>query len=187
MALERKPAPEGEPKPNYPESEEYASDRRAFLVMLGGAAAAGLGLYAVGSPSQPVHPQIPAPSAMPAIQTPVVPGGAAPPPQPPAYPQAQIEGDMAVAQPVQPQPPAQPLAAVRGEAAVPMPAQPQAMPLGEAPAVQVQPPAQPQAVAPGGMPAPPPAVPRAMIKGKVAAPEMVRPPKPAPGATVEDL
>jgi hypothetical protein len=45
MALERKPV-EGPQDPGYPDADEYASSRRAFLWLLGAAAAATAGIAA---------------------------------------------------------------------------------------------------------------------------------------------
>ncbi|GMV78970.1 MAG: hypothetical protein AMXMBFR7_01540 [Planctomycetota bacterium] len=206
MALERKPAEPNE-DPGYPEAEEYASDRRAFLWMIGGATVAGLGVLALSqSRAQPITPSRGGvvPGSVTTTPVPTAQPQAMPLGEAPAQPMAQPQGDVAVAQP-----PAQPQAFTRGEAAVETlpPAQPQANFKGDGPVVQPQaavpgeapaaapvihskgaPPAtstvEPRAAVPGGIrPAQPPAQPQAQFRGKVAAPQHeqpkpVKPPQP---------
>lgn len=155
MALERKPAEPNE-DPGYPEAEEYASDRRAFLWMIGGATVAGLGVLALSqSRAQPIAPSrgMVAPSAVTTTPVPTAQPQAMPLGEAPAQPMAQPQGDVAVAQP-----PAQPQAFTRGEASVatPPPAQPQSITEGEPAVAQPQanfkgdgPVVQPQVQAPG--------------------------------------
>src|SRR3990172_12523908 len=102
MDLERKPVT-GKDAPGYPNSEEYAADRRTFLLMVGTAAAGAVGFYALNK-AQPVaggpapvptaiQPQANVAGSVPAVQI-----------QPPAVPQAKPLGE-AVSPSMSPLPP----------------------------------------------------------------------------------
>ena len=150
MALERKPA-ENKADPGYPSSDEYGADRRTFLMMMGGAAAAAVGLYAIKEKTMQGVPEgIPATPSI--TNTSVQAGG-----RPVVVPQVQPLGSILV------QPQAQPLGS---------PAVPQATTMGKALDLSVQ----PQVAVPGGLRAP--ARPEAQIKGEAISPVLAPPVRP---------
>ncbi len=178
MALKRKPL-ENKGKPEYPQSDEYAADRRGFLMMVGAAAVAASGVLilretgslgpksnpganVMGGIRAPTNPPVNRSGPVKVINRPQASSGGKPmPPQPNALP----------AQPATGQPPrAQPQASFDGDVAVPNLPRPQA---------------NPQAPVPGGIRAPMNIVPdanpkglnispRASIKGRVMAPRWVK-------------
>lgn len=171
MALERKPVPQAG-DPGYPSSDEYNSDRRGFLALVGAAAAGVVGFVAYkaltrsATNTTPVAPPLggvkPVPAAVPVAQPAIAVPGEAPVCTPElVHPQAQALGKSAV----QPQPPVQPEAQPAGGIRAP------------------EPPAQPQAQVDGDVKVvPPPARPAAPSRGDVAAPEPpAQPEAPVPG------
>lgn len=184
MSLDRKPLQDNE-KPEYPNADEYSTDRRTFLIMLGATAVAAAGVYAVektgilkgksvsgtgnsGSIAGPqAHPSGDIVPVSPQVHT-----GGKPmaPQQPPAAPQAVVKGEM---------PAVQPQAAPAGKIAPTINHK-----LGQVRTVQPEPRVQPQAAAEGDVVDPrmqePEARPvRPALPGAVKAPQPKQPAAPA--------
>jgi len=131
MSLERKPA-DPEQDPGYPNSQEYSTQRRTFLTLIGAAAVAGLGgLLAYQSYAGPTTSIAPKP-----LVAPIVPAKpqAMPLGEPPVAPQVETPGRTSTqVTPPEATPRAAPpgvVAPVQAPVKTPEPAQPQAIPLG---------------------------------------------------------
>jgi hypothetical protein len=163
MSLERKPA-DPEQDPGYPNSQEYSTQRRTFLTLIGAAAVGGLmGLISYAAPGADNPGKVEGPRKPVTNPAPIV----------PAKPQAMPLGEPPVAPQVET--PGRTSTQITPPEATPRAAPPGVVAPVQAP-VKTPDPAQPKAIPLGG-PGPVPAKPITPAKGDVAPVEL--PPAPA--------